>query len=186
MLRLLLLTVPLLLVLSGRAQGLEGDSTAALSFNRSVNVPLNVVQIHDRATEAWTWTFGKEPGAKLVRTDREAGVIEGVARVNFRSSTVSMREESMGVIQYRVMIHIRPGECRITVTELTHSGNRNTARGGIHLGLLTRSILPPVKVPGAGRSNAMRLYADMKEQASTRVNAVLQAFTSRLRASAEE
>ena len=69
--------------------------------------------------------------------------------------------------------------------ELTHTGNRTTARGGIHLGLLTRALWPSQKVHGMGRANVYRLYADMKQQADTRINALMQAFESRLRASVE-
>ncbi|MEZ4806149.1 MAG: hypothetical protein R2815_01575 [Flavobacteriales bacterium] len=167
------------------AQDLTADSTSALSFVRSVNAPRNAVQLFDSAVEAWTWTFGKEPGAKVIRSDRNAGVIEGTARVNFRSEQLVMREESMGTIQYRIMITVHAGECRVVITELVHSGNRNTQRGGVHLGLLTRSSMPVNRIRGQGRSNVVGLYADVKQQASDRITTVLQTFASRVRAQAE-
>jgi hypothetical protein len=180
---LALLLVPAIGAASG--QSLANDTTAALSFTRSVSVPLNALKLYDRALEAWTWTFGQEPGAQLLRADREQGVIEGIARVNFRSEMLTNREESMGTIQYRVIINIRPGESRTVVTELNHTGNRNAPRNGIHLGLVTRSIAPAGRVPGMGRSNAIRLYAEVKQQATARIQTVMQSFDSRLRAGSD-
>src|SRR5688572_25147610 len=101
-----LLYVPLL-VPAIVAQTLANDSTAALLVSRSVSVPLNNLKLFDSAVEAWTWTFGQEPGAKLVRSDREQGILEGTARLNFRSQMLTNREETMGVIQYKVVINVR-------------------------------------------------------------------------------
>ena len=165
-------------------QSLANDSTAALTFNRSTTVPLNAVLLFDRAMEAWTWTFGKEPGAKLLRSDRSLGVIEGTARVNFRSEMLSNREETMGTVQYRAIINVVAGECRLMITQLEHAGNRKAPRGGIDLGLLIRSAVPPDRVPGMGRTSAMRLYSEVKNTASARLNQLMQAFDARLRASA--
>ena len=179
----LLSALPALLAVAGAlGQSLANDTTAALSLTRSVSVPLNAVKLFDRAMEAWTWTFGQEPGAILLRHDREQGVIEGIARVNFRSEMLNNREETMGIIQYRVIINITAGECRTVVTELTHSGNRNAPRNGIHLGRITRSTVPPRKVPGMGRSNAIRLYQEVKQTATARLQHLMLAFDSRLRA----
>ncbi|HMC96367.1 MAG TPA: hypothetical protein VKG92_01825, partial [Flavobacteriales bacterium] len=149
MLRLLSILLFMHFPFAGRSQ----DPATAISYTRSVSVPLNAVQLFDRADEAWTWTFGKEPGARLLIKDRDKGVIEATARLNFRSEMLTQREESMGTVQYHITLQIRAGECRTVVTELTHTGNRNTARGGIHLGLLTHAEGPSHKVPGMGRSN---------------------------------
>jgi hypothetical protein len=165
-----------------QAQPLSSDTTAALNFTRSVSVPLNGLKLYDRAMEAWKWTFGQEPGAELLRTDREAGVIEGTARVNYRSAMLTNREETMGTIRYRIIINIRPGECRTVITELVHTGNRSSPGNGIHLGLLTRSLTPMVRTPGMGRANATRAYAEIKEHAAARIHTVLQAFDARVRA----
>ncbi len=165
-------------------QSLANDSTAGLSFTRSTTVPLNAVMLFDRAMEAWTWTFGKEPGGKLLRNDRAAGVIEGTARVNFRSGMLSNREETMGTIQYRVIINITTGECRVMISELEHTGNRSSPSGGIHAGPLVRSAVPPHRVRGMGRSSSMKLYAEVKEVATARINSLMQAFDARLRAGA--
>ena len=179
--RLLLLFV---LLQAPHVVGAQEPATA-ISYSHSITVPLNAVQLFDKAMEAWTWTFGKEPGAKLLVKDRGKGVLEATGRLNFRSEMLTVREESMGTVQYHVTLQVRAGECRVVITELTHTGNRTTARGGIHMGLLTRAEKPVQNVPGIGGGNKTRLYAEVKQQADTRVNTVLQAFASRLRASVE-
>ncbi len=174
-----------LCTLLGHAQALSSDSLSAISYSRSVSVPLNAYQLFDKALDAWTWTFGQQPGATLRRSDRESGMIEGTARVNFRSEMLTGREESMGSITYRVTIQVRAGGSRITIQELTHNGNRAALRGGIHLGVLTRGMAPPQRVPGLGRANTERLYAEVKQRAEQRTDQLMQAFEARLRANAE-
>ncbi len=165
----------------------QGSPTrgTALSFSRSVIAPLNALQFHDRALDAWNWTFGKEPGGKLVRNDREAGVIEGAARINFRSVMLSGREESMGTISYSVQIQLRAGECRISVINVSHAGNRHTASGGIHLKQLMRVDTDANRAPGIGRTNAMRLHAELREAAERHIADLLQAFEAHIRARLE-
>lgn len=175
----------LLCTLLGNAQTFSGDSLSAISYSRSVSVPLNAYQLFDKALDAWTWTFGQQPGATLRRSDRESGMIEGTARLNFRSEMLTGREESMGSITYRVTIQVRAGGSRITLQELTHHGNRGALRGGIHLGVLTRGTAPLQRVPGMGRANTERLYAEVKELAEQRTDQLMQAFEARLRANAE-
>jgi hypothetical protein len=167
------------------AQSLPNDGTAAMSFNRSVSVPLNAVQLFDKAVEAWTWSFGREPGAKLLRSDREQGIIEGVSRLNFRSEMLTMREESMGVVSYHITIRIKPGECTTQITELVHTGNRNTTLGGVHLGLLPKGDTPTQRTPGMGKANAQRLLMEVKNTATNRIQALMAALESRLRAASE-
>jgi len=166
------------------AWGQEAVPSSALTYARSINIPLNGVQLYDKVLEAWTWTFGREPGARLSSTDRNSGLLDGSARFNFRSALLVGREETMGVVQYRVVIRAHPGECRVLVSELTHTGNRNTPRGGIHLGLLTRSTTE-AGVPGMGRANAARLRAEMNSAAEERLTTLLRTFEARLRASVE-
>ena len=182
---LIALLVVLLPFGGGKVYCQDDAPDAALTFSRSVNIPLNAVQLYDKALDAWTWTFGREPGAMLKRSDRDQGVLEGVARVNFRSEMLTNREETMGVVHYRVVVQVRAGECRVVVSELTHVGNRAAPRGGIHVGPLTKGIDPPTRVSGMGRSNVQRLYADMKEVATKQITSVMQAFEARLRASVE-
>lgn len=168
----------------GMCQALASDTLSALSYSRSVSIGLNAFQLYDKALDAWTWTFGKEPGATLRRSDRETGVIEGTARVNFRSTMLTGREESMGTIAYRITIQVRAGESRLTVNELVHTGNKAALRGGIHLGVLARGNSPQQRVPGLGKGNAERLYAEVKEHANSRITQLMQAFEARLRANA--
>ena len=156
-----------------------------MSFNRSVSVPLNAVQLFDKALEAWTWSFGREPGAKLLRSDREQGILEGTARLNFRSEMLTNREESMGVVSYRVTIRIKPGECSTQITEVVHTGNHNTTLGGVHLGILPKGDTPAHRTPGMGKANAQRLLVEVKSTATTRIQALMAAFESRLRAASE-
>jgi hypothetical protein len=167
------------------AQSLPNDDAAPLSFNRSVSVPLNAVQLFDKALVAWTWSFGREPGAKLLRSDREQGILEAVARLNFRSEMLTNREESMGVVSYHITIRIKPGECTTQITELVHTGNRNTSMGGVHLGLLPKGDTPAQRTPGMGKANAQRLLVEVKSTATTRIQALMAAFESRLRAASE-
>ncbi|MEX1133199.1 MAG: hypothetical protein WEC15_08265 [Flavobacteriales bacterium] len=183
--RLMLVILLALLALTGSGQTLAGDTVGAIGYSRSVSVPLNAYQLYDKAMDAWTWTFGKEPGAVLRRSDRESGMIEGTARVNFRSTMLTGREESMGTITYRVTIQLRAGGSRITVNELVHSGNKTALRGGIHLGVLARGSSPQQRIPGLGRANTERLYAEVKELSHGRVTQLMQAFEARLRANAE-
>lgn len=174
---------PFLLLMYAPVEGRTQEPATPITYTRSVSVPLNGLQLFDKVLEAWTWTFGKEPGARLLVKDREQGVLEATARVNFRSEMLTMREESMGTIQYHITLQVRAGECRTLVSEFIHTGNKTTARGGVHLGLLTRAASPTKRVPGMGRGNSQRLYAEVKQQADGRVNALIQAFESRLRAS---
>jgi hypothetical protein len=164
----------------------EAPSAAPLTISRAISVPLNATRLFDAATTAWTWTFGKEPGAKVLRSDRETGVIEGVARMNYRSTLLSLREETMGIVQYRVRVELKAGECRVVVNELVHTGNRSTARGGMHLGQLTQGELPAQRVRGTSRANVARIHAEIKGQVQAHVGAVIQSFHSRIRALAEE
>ncbi len=162
----------------------SGEATA-LSFSRSMSIPLNALQLFDQTVEAWKWTFGKEPGAKIMRQERETGVLEGTARVNFRSAMLPGREETMGTITYEVQLHIRAGECRVVVSNLSHTGNKTTRIGGIHMGQLMRSDTDAPPCRGLGRGNAVRLHAELREAATARINQLLQTMEGRIRAQAE-
>lgn len=180
------LPILLALVVSGGASAQELPTKGtALSFSRSISAPFNAVQFHDRALDAWTWTFGKEPGAKLLRSDRESGSIEGTARINFRSVMLTAREESMGTIGYSVQIHVRAGECRVSITNLSHTGNRSTTSGGVHVKQLMRVDTDANRVTGVGRSNAVRLHAELRETAERHITSVLQAFEWHIRTRSE-
>lgn len=158
---------------------------AALTFSRSVSIPLNSVQLFDVARDAWTWTIGKEPAAKLLMADRSAGTLKGTARMNFRSQILTGREETMGTVSYQFLVQVQAGECRITISDIVHTGNRNTSRGGIHLKQLMRADEDAQRTPGMSRSNVVRLHAELRTTATTHLTGLLQAFEARLRANAE-
>lgn len=169
----------------GATQPLSTDEPVALTITRSVSVPLNSLQLFDKALESYKWTFGKEPGAELIRSDRASGVIEAIARVNFRSDQLSMREESMGVIRYKILINTHAGEGTVLVTEFIHKGNHGTSRAGIDLGLLTIGATPNDPPKRMAHSNLVKLYSDAKESANDHVLKVMQDFCSRIRVSNE-
>jgi hypothetical protein len=102
--------------------------------------------------------------------------------MNFRSEMLTGREETMGVVQYRVTIRTQPGECRVVVSELTHTGNRNTSQGGIHMGLLRQGTDAVPAVRGMGRANAKRLYDELVATSDNRIQQLLRAFEARVRA----
>lgn len=182
--RTILLLIALMNV-SLRAQDVAQDAAPALSFSRSIPVPMNALQLHDAATLAWNWTFGKEPGAKILAADRSRGTIEGSARLNFRSTLLTGREETMGTVSYSIHISVHAGECRILVSDLVHTGNRSTTRGGIHLKQLMRADLDAHRAGGMSRTNIVKVHAEIRERATQHVHALLQAFEARLRASVE-
>lgn len=169
------------MAMSGHAQVITSDSTAAISFSRTFTVPLSRSQVYDAALLAWQRSFGNQPGAKLTGTDAANGVLEGVARLNYRSTVLTAREETMGVITYRVTIHAGNGECALRVTQLTHSGNRNAMKGGLGFGLLTGTVVPPAPHPGISHRSAIRIYADLKQQAGDRIGNLLGVFGATLR-----
>jgi hypothetical protein len=183
--------LPLLLLIlvmprtSIRAQENAPGPQQALALTRSMSIPLNGVQLYDQVLEAWTWTFGKEPSAKILRASREEGVLEGTARINFRSRMLVGREETMGIITYHIHFQIRPGECRAVVTQFVHTGNVKTTRGGIHMGRLMRDESTITSVRGLSRGNTTELHAELRVAATTRVEALLRTMESRIRATVE-
>ena len=174
----------LLLVLLRAAAQPDGQESAALSFTHTFGVPLARAQMFDAAMLSWERTFGLEPAAVLGRNDRASGVIEGTARINYRSGPLTAREETMGVIAYRVMVQAGNGECTVLVTHLVHSGNRGAMRGGLDFGLLTGASVPAGGHPGVSHRNAARLMDDMRMQATDRITALFNAFGSVLRQAA--
>jgi len=91
----------------------------------------------------------------------------------------------MGTITYEVQLHIRAGECRVVVSNLSHTGNKTTRIGGIHMGQLMRSDTDAPPCRGLGRGNAVRLHAELREAATARINQLLQTMEGRIRAQAE-
>lgn len=170
---------------SGPAQTTVGDSTAAISYVRTFAAPLSRTQLLDAALLAWQRTFGSEPASALGATDREAGTFEGSARINYRSALLTAREETMGVISYRVTVVAGNGECTVRVTQLVHTGNRKAQRGPLSFGTLTGRVVPTAPHPGISHRNAVRIWADIKDTANARIGQLLTAFGSVLRQAAE-
>ena len=177
MLRLLVVLALPITVL--RAQPV--DSLAALAFSQTFTVPLARAQTFDAATLAWQRTFGKEPGAKLATSDRETGLMEGGARINFRSIMLTAREETMGTISYRVTIQAGNGECTVRVTRLVHTGNASAMKGGLSFGTLLGTASPPGDHRGVSHRNAVRIWEELKTTADERIKTLLNAFGSTLR-----
>lgn len=87
------------------------ETSAPLRFSGTVSAPLNAKQMLLHVMQAWRFTFGAEPGARM-ELDTATGTMHGSARFNFRSSGLNGREETMGPIAYRVRIVVRNGECQ--------------------------------------------------------------------------
>lgn len=170
----------LLISLGSMSQGLPATGGVPLRFSGAVSAPLNGKQLLANAAEAWRFSFGLEPGARM-ELDTAGNTIIGLARFNFRSTQLNGREESLGSIGYRVRITVLNGECRWSVEELKHTGNRSAPKGGVHLGLLTTGAAPATRMPGMSHSSSVKLWDDAKRQVTERVEAVRRVFEARLR-----
>lgn len=159
------------------------ETAAPLRFSGAVSAPLNAKQIHLHALQAWRFTFGAEPGARM-ELDTASGTLHGSARYNYRSSGLNGREETMGPITYRVRIEVRHGECQWIVEDLRHSGNRGAPKGGGDLGLLTNQDNAPRRLPGMSSPSTTNVWRDAKAQVADRIAALGMAFEARMRAAA--
>ena len=173
------LAIPLARV---NAQGLPADSATPLSSSETFGLPLARAQVFDAAMLAWQRSFGREPHAELLLQDRANGTLEGQGRINYRSTQLIGREESMGVISYRVIVQASNGSCTVQVTNLRHSGNRAAQRGGLNMGVLLNGAPPAGKVPGYSHRNIKQLHADMRERATERIKSLMNSFGATLRA----
>ncbi|MBK6776028.1 MAG: hypothetical protein IPG74_09380 [Flavobacteriales bacterium] len=170
----------LLFSIGSLAQELPATGGVPLRFAGSVSAPLNGKQLLANAAEAWRFSFGLEPGARM-ELDTTASNIVGTARFNFRSTQLNGREETLGTISYRVRITVLNGECRWSVEELKHTGNRAAPKGGVDIGLLTTGTSPPKRLPGMSHSASVKLWEDAKRQVTDRVDVVRRGFEARLR-----
>lgn len=149
-----------------------------------VALPLSGVQVFREALKSWPFSFGQEPGAHIVLVDTAGGNIKGVARFNFRSSTLGSREESMGVVHYEVSIQAENGQCRVQVGHIWHTGNHNAPGGGVDIGMIYASQRPQNSIPGVSMGTANRLHDDIRGQVQARVAAVMKNFFSAMRRNA--
>ena len=173
---------PFLVLYALIGKGQPGDAAPGgpLRFTGTVSAPQNASQILDHAVQAWRFSFGQEPGARM-EVDTAGLAITGTARFNFRSLVLNGREETMGPIAYRIRIAIANGECRWTVEEVRHTGNRNAAHGGADLGLLTTSTRPPLRLKNMSYPATLKVWEDAKTQLSDRVEMVRRNFESQMR-----
>lgn len=161
------------------------DGPRPLVITDAVALPLSKAQIYAAALNAWEFSFGQEPGAKLTDRDTSNNKIEGSARVNFRSSQLGSRLGSMGVINYTVTIQAENGQCQVRINHLSHTGNRNAPNGSIDLGTIYTGERPQEPVPGASKGTADRLHADMRAQAAAHIGDVMKRFASAMRRAAD-
>ncbi|MCB0790225.1 MAG: hypothetical protein H6595_03725 [Flavobacteriales bacterium] len=156
-------------------------TVGALGHASSVSLPLSKAIVFERAIEAWNTIIAIEPGATLVITDPDTGILEGTARIRFRSHVLSGREQTMGSIHYRIRIQAMHGECRIAFSAFKHTGNPGAARGAIDLGLLTASGPPAQRLPGLSRPIATRIMDEARKAALERAVHITRLFEASLR-----
>ena len=152
-----------------------------VSLTDEIGMAMNKAQVMDAALQAWSVSFGQQPGAKKLIHDIENNVIEGTARVNFRSKAITFREETMGSITYTVSIKAVNGQCNVRVHNFRHTGNRNAPDGGLDLGVICEADAPLVHYEGMGLGLSRKLHADARKAAMDKAQEVLRAFSARLR-----
>ena len=152
-----------------------------LVLQDAIGLQLSRVQIFNAAMEAWSYTFGHEPGAVVEMTDADNGLLEGTARFNYRGDLLSEREETMGVITYHITIQADNGQCRIRITQFYHTGNRSAMGGGIDIGPLYAGDRPKTRIPSISIGTAQKLHADMCMQVTAQLRKVMNAFAARMR-----
>lgn len=155
-----------------------------LVLTDAIGLPLSSTQVFKAALGAWPYSFGQEPGARLLLQDTVSGSIRGTARVNFRSTGLGSREESMGVITYDITIQAENGQCLVRINHFFHTGNKNAMGGGVDLGPIYAGERPPEKVRGISMGTATRLHEDMRKQAQAHVGEVMKAFAAGMRRAA--
>lgn len=175
-----------LLLAGSNAHAQAPDSAMVVSFTGTINLPLAMKPMHALATEAWNVSFGREPGAAIVRNDRENGVLEAVAHFNFRSAKLNGREETMGRVSYRVRIRSENGTCSALVNQFKHVGNKAALRGGIDLGLVTIGGPPLGRTPGLSSWAAKNLMAEVRERSRLTADRLIRAFVAAMHAPAPE
>lgn len=175
----------MLLLPALKAQDAPAPGTA-LGITRRMSIPLNGLLLFDQVVEAWKWTFGNEPGAKILISDRESGVLEGSARINFRSELLPGREQSMGNVAYHVKFQIHAGECSAMVSGFVHTGNKNAYRRAVNMGQLMRNEDHVTHAVGLSHTFTVKLHAELRSLAETRINGLLQTMEARIRANLEE
>lgn len=169
-----------------RAQKDAPQALEPVSWTESIGLSLNKAQVLDKAQMAWEASFGQEPGARVVHIDTENGVLEGEARLNYRSSMLMAREETQGGLYYKVTVTAKNGQCTVRVHDLLHSGNHGARGGGVDAGPIYEGTAPEHHYPGLSLPTSRRLHEDMRTQAATRISSVIRVFSARMRTLAGE
>lgn len=178
-------TVPLVVFsLAASSQPLD-EGPRPLVVVESVALPLSMAQVEKAVRTAWPFTFGEEPGAKVLEDEPGAGRLEASARFNYRASTVGNRQQTLGVINYHISISAENGQCKVRIGQFAHTGNANAPDGPVSMGPLYEGARPPERVPGISLGTADRLHADMRQQVVAHVRAVIGRFAQRLRMEAD-
>lgn len=149
--------------------------------SEDIGLAMNKAQVLAAAQEAWSNSFGLEPGGQLNLVDTENGLLEGAARVNYRSKLLMGREETMGTVAYQVTIQAKNGQCQVRVHNLRHTGNRSAQGGGINAGTIMEGDAPLEHYAGVGLGISRRMHNDIRETANTRLRENLRRFSARLR-----
>jgi hypothetical protein len=163
------------------AQENGGRTAAALTFNNSIGLPGSKAQVYAAALKAWDNSFGLEPGARLVITDPENGVVEGTARMNYRSALLLNREETTGSVSYTVHIECGNGTCSVRVSGLKHTGNRNARGGGLDIGPILSGPGPAERPVGMGWTMARKAHEEIQNKLNDRIPMVIRNLLSQVR-----
>jgi hypothetical protein len=167
------------------AQGTGDPPATALSFSRTTSIPLNKVQLHDRALEALAATFGREPGAKVLLTDRESGDHRSGRSDEFPFGDV---DGSRGNHGHHRLFHPCSSECRrIAGGRIGFSAYGEPQHGTWwHKRWETDADDDHAQTTaGLGRSNVVRVHAELRELATKRINSLLQSMEAYIRANME-
>ena len=157
------------------------EAPQRLAFSDAIALQLSKAQVLELALRAWEYSFGQEPGAEVLQVDSANGRIEGAARVNFRSTGLGAREATMGVIAYRITLEARNGQCLVRISHLEHTGNKMATGGAVDIGPIYAGARPLTKVPGISQGTAQRLHADMRTQATAKIQEAIHTFAARMR-----
>ena len=179
--RSIALAVLILVAAPSVAQPATDPVPGQFMIGEDIGLPMNRTQVMAAAQDAWGASFGQEPGAHLTLIDIENGLMEGAARINYRSKMLMGREETMGVVSYQVTVQAKNGQCHVRVHDLHHIGNRAAKGGGLNAGTIMEGVAPDIHYEGVGLGMSRRMHADIREAAAARLKEAMRRFSARLR-----
>ena len=162
-------------------QTVPEGTTGQFMLSEDIGLAMNKAQVLAAAQDAWSSSFGQEPGNQVTLLDADNGLLEGASRMNYRSKMLLGREETMGTIAYQVTIQATNGQCHVRVHNLRHTGNRAAKGGGINAGAIMDGDAPVEHYEGVGLNVSRRMHADIREAATARLQENLRRFVARLR-----